>query len=135
MLRQYIIFIFTLVLLASCNGPGGIKKRVTSLDETITDYNVAWRWGFFNKIEDYHRKNDDEEQKFDRSSFKNIRITGYSISEKIINEDIDEATVTGVLNYYNNEYGTLKELPFTHHWWYEEESKRWFNGSDYPEFK
>ena len=64
-----------------------------------------------------------------------IRVTGYHIKDKIINEDFTEASVSGELNYYHTEYGTLKKIPLSQKWWFEEESDRWFLESDFPTFE
>ena len=43
--------------------------------------------------------------------------------------------VKGEIDYYTTNTGTLKKHPYTDVWWYSDAAKRWFNDSDYLQFK
>jgi len=64
-----------------------------------------------------------------------IRVTGFTITEKTLNEDVTEAVVKGELNYYRVDYGTLKKIDLNQTWWFEPDSKEWFLQSEFPQFK
>ncbi|MFQ5661616.1 MAG: hypothetical protein ACE5GZ_14490 [Gammaproteobacteria bacterium] len=134
MIKQISIFFIVAICLVSCSGMS-TKKRLETFEESIKQYNIALRWALYTKVEDFHIKRNGERMRVDRDALKNIRITGYSVQEKTINEDLTEAVVEGEINYYNKEYGTLKKMAYTYKWWYEPESKRWFIESEFPEFK
>ncbi len=134
MLKINVIYLILFLSLTACSG-GLTKKKAEVLQESIKQYNIALRWAQYNKVQDYHKKRDGSDSHIDRNALKNIRVTGYTVQEKVINEELTEATVKGVIDYYNNEYATLKKIDFTYVWWYEAESKRWFNESDLPDFQ
>lgn len=120
-------------MLAACNGVGTRKKGddlVTAMDE----YVAALRWGRFDKAKEYHMQKDGERAEIDSSQLEYIRVTGHTIKKKTVNEALDEATVKMEIQYYHNEYGTLKKIVVDQVWWYQEDAKKWFLSSDFPKF-
>ncbi len=134
MRMKHHIIVFLIVFLSSC-GSMDTRKKLETLDESIKQYNIAMRWALYNKAQGYHMLKDGARLKIDPDSLKHIRITGYSVTEKILNDDLTESVVHGEFNYYHNEYGTLKKASFTHNWWYDPDSKSWFNESEFPDFE
>jgi hypothetical protein len=128
------IVVLLIVILGGCSGMTN-KKRVTVLQDSIDDYVQALRWGRLDDAVAYHVNRDGTRAEINLAPMEPIRVTGYHIKEKVINEDFTEATVSGELSYYHNEYGTLKKIPLRQKWWYEEESGRWFLESDFPTFE
>jgi hypothetical protein len=116
-------------------GSTGIKTKVSSLDAVISDYNVSLRWSMLERIEAYHQGKNGDKKTVDRAALKNIRVTGCTVLEKTLNAEATEALVRGEIDYYTTDTGTLRKFPFTHVWWWSDELKRWFNGSDTPDFK
>ena len=127
-----LFFVYLVLLLqVSCNGTG-VRGKVASLDESIKQYNIALRWAQHEKLDSYHVTMDGERNRIDRDAFKNIRITGYEITSKELNDDMNEAIVNGVISYYRNDRGTLSTKPYEQSWWYDEDIKRWFLANDLP---
>jgi hypothetical protein len=133
MSKVYALVIF-LVAACACSAPG-VKRKVISLDEAITDYNNSLRWSMLEKIDAYHLSRNGEKKSLDRAAMERVRVTGYTILEQTVNTDVTEAVVKGEIAYYTTDSGTLKKFPFTNVWWYSDEERRWYNGSDYPQFK
>lgn len=134
-MKQLTLLIFVSISLLACNGTN-IKNRVSTLDETILQYNIGLRWAMYKKIESYHMQRDGSRKGMDRNALKNIRVTGYEVLEKnILDEEMSEVSVTVLISYYSTDRGTVKKLPYTANWWYEPEAKRWLNESEYPELK
>ena len=129
-----ILLLFVTLVLVSCNG-GNVKRQISSLDDSITEYNKSLRWSMFNNLDAYSRTPGGKEMPVDRDAMKNIRITGYEVTEKNVNPDATKATVKGEISYYNNDYGVLKTIPFQQEWWYDAGVKHWFTDSALPEFK
>jgi hypothetical protein len=127
------LFFVCLVLLVqvSCNGTG-VRGKVASLDESIKQYNIALRWAQYEKLDSYHVDMDGKRIGVDREALKDIRITGYEITAKELNDDMNEATVNGVISYYRNDRGTLATKSYDHSWWYDEDIKRWFLANNLP---
>ena len=134
MSKSKILLLSLSLILVSCNS-GNIKHQAQSLEKAIAEYNTGLRWAMYNNIDTYNKSEDGTHTPVDREAMKNIRITGYEILEKKINDDATEAIVKGEINYYNNEYGTLKQIPFEQKWWYDTESKHWFVEGALPKFK
>lgn len=129
-----ILLVLLALVLVSCNS-GNIKRQAGMLDDAITEYNKSLRWSMFNNLDAYNKSPDGKQMPVDRDAMKNIRITGYEETEKVINEEVTKAIVRGEISYYNNEYGVLKKIPFEQQWWYDPELKHWFTESVLPEFK
>lgn len=134
MLKHKIILLSLSLLLVSCNGVN-IKQQVRTLDEAITEYNTSLRWGMYKNVDAYNKSADGISTPVNREAMKDIRITGYEVMEKHLNSDATEAIVKGQINYYNNEFGTLRKVPFEQKWWYDTESNHWFVEGAMPEFK
>ena len=134
-MRYRKIFLLLLaLLLVSCND-NNIKHQASTLNDAINEYNKSLRWSMFNDLDSYSRSIDGKQQPVDRDAMKDIRITGYEVTDKDINPDATKAVVKGTLSYYNNEYGVLKTIPFEQHWWYDAGLKHWFTDSALPSFK
>lgn len=134
MKKQLGLLFLATFCLVSCNTTN-IKLRVESLDDSIEQYNTAWRWALYNRIASYHRHDNGQQQELDTEKLTDIRVTGYAVSEKTLNDEASEARVRGEIDYYNTRRGTLQKLSFDHQWWYDPELKAWFNGSEVPVFE
>ncbi len=132
MLKQ--ITLLTLVLmLAACNA-AGTRTKADGLTTAMDEYVAALRWGRFDSAREYHMHKDGTRPDIDSSQLEYIRVTGHTIKKKTVNDALDEATVKMEIQYYHNEYGTLKKLVIDQQWWYSDEAKRWFLSSDFPKF-
>ena len=129
------LYIFILVVCLSACASTQTKNKVEGLEESVKNYNIALRWAEYLDAQKYHVSKDGAKQNIDLDYLKNIRITGYTIQSKVLNDDVTEALINTEINYYNVEYGTLKKLMNEQKWWYEPESKRWFVESEFPSFK
>lgn len=126
----FMIFLF----LSGCSSSGEVKKLET-LDDAIEEYAYALRWGRIDDALSYHINEDGIRPDIDVSNMKFIRVTGFNIKRRTMNPEQTEATVQSELNYYNDQYGTLKSLEYTQQWWYQPDSGKWLLNSEYPQFK
>lgn len=131
---RFCLTICLIVVLTGCTGVK-TKSRVLSLDDSINHYVQDLRWSRLDEAAAYHVNRDGQKADIDLKAMAPIRITEYRIIDKTVNEDITEATVTGELEYYSNDYGTLKKIPLHQIWWFEEKSGKWYLESDFPKFK
>jgi hypothetical protein len=122
------------MLLAGC-GDAVVRERVTDLDYAIDSYAYALRWSRSNDAVAYHMNRDGTRPVIDASAMSQIRVTGFSISEKTLDSDHNCASVKGVLNYYHNNGATLRTVEYTQTWWFEPESGKWYIDSAFPQFK
>ena len=124
-------------LLVVLSGCGGISntKRMSILQDSIDIYVQSLRWARLDEAASYHVRRDGTKIEVDLAPMETVRVTGYSIKDKDVNDDYTEATVTGELNYYHTEYGTLKKIPLEQKWWFQQETGKWLLESDFPKFK
>jgi hypothetical protein len=132
MLRKLALYCLV-VLLAACGAAE--KKKAYDLNEAIDDYVAALRWSRGDEARSYHLTRDGERPPEDVSAMEDIRVTGYHIRKRAINQELDAASVTADIDYYQEEYGTLKHMTLHQEWWYNEELNRWFIESDFPTFE
>ena len=129
-----ILFLLLAMVLVSCND-ADLKRQASTLQDAITEYNKSLRWSMFNNLDAYNRSPDGKQMPVDRDAMKNIRITDYEVTEKVVNKEATKAIVKGEISYYNNDYGVLKKIPFEQQWWYDPGLKHWFTDSGLPNFK
>ena len=123
-----------LFLLAACK-EGGVRKQVQDLDYAINDYAYALRWSRAGHAVEYHLRRDGSRPDIDLERLDGVRVTGFTITEKTLDADAGGASVKGELNYYHDDYGTLRTLEYSQSWWYEPETGRWYVESDFPQFR
>lgn len=133
MLPRWILLVALCCLLPGCNSVS-TRKAGETLVTTLDDYVAALRWGRFDQAAQYHRKRDKSRSEIDTSQVDYIRVTGHTMKKKTVNDAVDEAQVEVELQYYHNEYGTLKKTVIQQDWWYDQELKGWFLASDFPKF-
>lgn len=134
MIRRSYFLVLVLVLLSACVNIG-IKRKVSMLDDEITDYTVSLRWSMLDTIESYHKNKNGKTRPLDRSAMEDIRVTNVDLQEKSLNQDFTEAVVKGEVDYYRVDSGALKKLSITQNWWYDDKEKHWFIDGDYIKFK
>ena len=133
MIRMLLMAVLILSLTA-CSG-SATRDKVGNLDRAINDYAYALRWLRKNDAVAYHMSRDRTRPTIDTSALDVIRVTGFTIREKTLDEDMNGASVVGNLDYYHNEHGMLRTIEYRQDWWYDEQSKKWYIESGFPEFK
>lgn len=128
-----ILICFLIAGLAACGMAQ--KKKMNDLNRSVESYVAALRWSRTEDARGFHLDRDHNKPEIDTSAMDEIRVTGYKIRKRIVNEALNEATITADLDYYNEEYGTLKNMTLVQQWWYDPEAERWFIESDFPTFE
>ena len=126
--------LLVLAMLAGCNG-AGVKSRVKSLDEAINAYAQALRWGRYDDAQVFHMSRDGKRIALDEHTMADIRVTGYSVRETVLDEEGTTADVQAEFKYFVTNRGALQTRVLPQTWWYDEESKRWLLDSGLPDFK
>lgn len=132
--KRYILAIFIMVTMNSCAG-ANIKNQAEMLKNTLTQYGAALRWAHYNQAISYHINRNGEQALVDKSHLERFNVTGFRPIDPVINEDGTEATIPIEIDYYDKEYGTLRNIQETQYWWFDEASKRWLIESEFPLFK
>ena len=123
-----------MILLQSCN-TFKVRETVAVLEDSITNYNVALRWGMYKDAYSYHFSPDGKQPPAKLDGLEEISVTGIKVTEKIINTDHTEANVESTITYFLKTQGTIKEIKLNQKWWFNEEYKQWFVDHPFPDFK
>jgi hypothetical protein len=129
-----LIGLLVLVMLAGCNGTG-VKSRLKSLDDSINAYAQALRWGRYEDAQVFHMGRDGRRIVLDEHTMKDIRVTGYSVRETVLDEEGTTAEVQAEFKYFITNRGALQTKVVPQTWWHDDESKRWLLDSGLPDFK
>ena len=128
-----------LVAVALVSGCGGMKtkQRVSSLDETLNAYRILLRWGQYEDALRYIRfrepKPEDELPKLDLDALKPVKLASYDVVRKVMTPEEDKADIEVAITYYHEESNVLHSMRQTQHWWFDEESERWFLDGEFPD--
>ncbi|MBL1142583.1 MAG: hypothetical protein HND53_11170 [Proteobacteria bacterium] len=128
-----VFLIIFISLLTACNSYQ-VKKRVNSLDTTITSYGVALRWAEHNTLYAYYVSPNGTQPPVNMERLQEISVTGLEIKEKTLNDDQTKAKVKAIVSYYLKSEGNLKTLNLDQDWWYNEPNHQWFIDGEFPEF-
>ena len=123
-----------MILLQSCN-TFKVRETVAVLEDSITNYNVALRWGMYKDAYSYHFSPDGKQPPAKLDGLEEISVTGIKVTEKIINTEHTEANVESTITYFLKTQGTIKEIKLNQKWWFNEEYKQWFVDHPFPDFK
>lgn len=129
-----VLMLFALLVMTGCAG-ANLKNQVDKLNDALTQYGVALRWGHYNKAVSYHINRNGEQALVDPEHMKRFNVTGFRPIDPIVNEAGTAATISMEIDYYDKEYGTLRNIRETQYWWFDEKSKLWLIESGFPSFK
>lgn len=130
-----VLGLLVLALLAGCNGPGGVKSRLKTLDISVRAYAEALRWGRYDDAQVFHVSRDGQRNVLDEHTMADIRVTGYSLRETVLNEEGTTAEVQAEFKYFVTTRGALQTIVVAQTWWHDEDSKRWLLDSGLPDFR
>jgi len=107
------------------------STHLMKMEETLSSYGGAIRWGLYEKAADFQARKD--EPPLDLSYLKTIRVTGYDPVYRKETKDIVQQTVE--IRYYQEQTGVEKTLTDHQTWRYDEEKGLWLLESSLPSFK
>ena len=125
MISRLISVVLLSILLVACNSVS-TKSQGESLVTAIDEYVAALRWSRFDRAAQTHLNPEKGVMDIDTEQLEYIRVTGHEIKKKSVNEAVNEAQVEVKLQYYHNEYGTLKRTRVKQAWWYSEKNRPGF---------
>lgn len=128
-----IFFIVLISLLTACNAYQ-TKKRMNSLESTLTSYNVVLRWAEHKTLYSYYVSPNGTQPPADLDALQEISVTGLQETEKTINEEQTNANVKLTVKYYLKSEGSIKTLKLDQEWWYNEPNKQWYIDGEFPKF-
>ncbi len=111
------------------------RKKVNSLDSTITSYGVALRWAEHKSLYSYYISPNGTQPPADLQRLQEVSVTSLEVIEKTINEDQTKANVKSIVKYYIKTEGNVKTLKLDQEWWYNELGKQWLIDGEFPLFE
>ena len=123
-----------MMLLQSCN-TFKVRETVAALEDSITNYNVALRWGMYKDAYSYHFSPDGKQPPAKLDDLEEISVTGIEVTEKVINTDHTEADVESTITYFLKTQGIIKKIRLNQKWWFNEQYKQWFVDHPFPDLK
>ena len=129
----FLISFLLMILLASCNS-FKVREQITSLDDSISNYNVALRWGMYKDAYSYHYSPKGIQLEAKLGNLEQISVTGVEVTDKKINTEHNEAHVETVVTYFFQTEGSIKKIKLNQRWWFNEKFKQWFIDNAFPEF-
>ncbi len=133
-MKPSIVLLLIFPLLPACNQVKS-GQQASAYEDAVTRYVASLRWGRFEDARAFHRTKEGEIPSVDIDKLERIRITGHTIRKNTIDPELDAGLTEVELKYYGNDSATIKKFTFSHHWWYDKRSKRWFIESEFPTFK
>ena len=130
----FLVLFLLMILLQSCN-TFKVRETVAALENSITNYNVALRWGMYKDAYSYHYSPEGKQPPAKLDGLEEISVTGIEVTDKIINQDHTEANVESTITYFLKTQGTIKKIKLNQKWWFKEEYKQWFVDHPFPDFK
>lgn len=125
-----------LLVLVACGRVGAIADRehLTALNDSLRYYTVALRWGHMHDVLAFHARSDGSRPAEVPTGHEDFTVTRALLMQVLVDEEQREAVVEIRVECVNDATATVKSRTFRHIWWWDKQSKRWFNGSDFPAF-
>ncbi len=130
----FLVLFLLMILLQSCN-TFKVRETVAALENSITNYNVALRWGMYKDAYSYHFSPDGKQPPAKLDDLEEISVTGIEVTEKVINTDHTEADVESTITYFLKTQGIIKKIRLNQKWWFNEQYKQWFVDHPFPDLK
>lgn len=129
-LSGLLIVVVALVACASIEERG----EINAFTKASRDYGRMLRWRSYDGAASFLRTRDGAPIRADIGGLKDIRVTAYKIIDSEVRPDERSATVTAVMDYYNERENRVKTLTDEQNWWYDPASERWFLDGQLPDF-
>lgn len=130
-LRHFTLALVLLLPAACATTPDELEL----LDKSFTVYEHALRWQDYDVIIGFHKNEREKLTVEKRKYLKQFRVTGYNVVYSSVEPGNKLANQVIELKYYNNDYGTVRDLTVNNKWEYDEKIKRWQLTNDLPDFK
>ena len=128
------LLVLVVILSAACTDLN-IKNQADKLKSSLEDYGAALRWGRYNHAFAFHIDQDGKQPEIDLNALEKFSVTAFKPVDPVLNAEATEATIPVEIDYYDEQYGTLKKFKYIQKWWFNTEVKRWFIASEFPQFE
>ncbi len=113
----------------------GEQKKMEHLDAKQKLFMKALRWKSYDVAASVIRFKNPARKLAKLDDLNKISVTSYDLITSQPNLKEGTALAYVVFSYVQDETGRVYELKHAQNWWFDDESKQWFLGSDMPVFK
>jgi len=113
----------------------GEQKKMEHLDAKQKLFMKALRWKSYDVAASVIRFKNPSRALAKLDDLNKISVTSYDLITSQPNLKEGTALAYVVFSYVQDETGRVYELKHSQNWWFDDESKQWFLGSDMPVFK
>lgn len=126
-----------LVVLFSLFGCAHVRegKSLEHLDAQQKLFMKAMRWKSYDVAAGVIRFENPARQLAPVDELNKITVTSYELLVSMPNYEKGTAVAQVLFDYIQNTTGRVYQIKHTQNWWLDKETKRWYLGSDMPEFK
>lgn len=130
----------TVILAAAAalgSGCSGLKKKdqASRLDQSLSAYTDAIRWGNFGTAAGFAVPRSGSAPPVDPGDLEGLKVTGYSVRINRVNDGADEADVTIAFTYYHESRGTLRQVDQVATWYFHPDRGAWLLDGGLPAFQ
>ncbi|MEO1888814.1 MAG: hypothetical protein ABGX33_02720 [Cycloclasticus sp.] len=111
------------------------QKSLERLDAQKKLFMKAMRWKSYDVAASVIRFENPARRLAAIDGLNKITITSYDLIASIANYEEGTAEAQVLFGYIQDNTGRVYQLKHAQHWWLDKEAKRWYLGSDMPEFK
>ncbi len=132
-MRHLLVLVSVLSLLA-CTALGD-RQRDSKLDDALSDYASAIRWGDFRRADDLRRLADPGQTSPSPDSLADVRVTSYRVIDTVKTASGDAADLDVSISFYIDESMSVRTLRDHQHWSYDAPTSRWYITTPLPDFR
>jgi len=129
-----LLFLLGFLALTACAHIGE-QKQMEHLDAKQKLFMKALRWKSYDVAASVIRFKNPARTLAKLDDLNKITVTSYDLITSQSNLKEGTALAYVVFSYVQDETGRVYELKHVQNWWFDDESKQWFLGSDMPMFK
>ena len=111
------------------------KDQVARLDQSVSAYAGAIRWGNFDTAAAFAVPRDGVSRVPDPATLVGLKVTGFSIRINRVNDPGDEANVSTSFTYYHEDRGTIRKVEQSATWYFDALKKGWVMDGPLPDFR
>ena len=113
----------------------GEQKKLEHLGAKQKLFMKALRWKSYDTAASVIRFKNPARRLAELDGLKKITVTSYELLASSSNLEEGTALAYVVFSYIQDDTGRVYELKHTQNWWFDDDSKQWFLGSEMPMFK
>lgn len=128
-------FCFLVILLLSGCAHLQEEKKLEHLDAKQKLFMKALRWKSYEAAASVIRFKNPARQLAPIEGLNKITVTSYDLIGSVPNVQEGTALAQVLFAYIQDSTGRVFKVKHTQNWWFDDESKQWYLGSDMPDFK